>query len=231
MKGYSHAIALSLTILLTGFLVGYAFHNITGVNILRIFEVVEESLMFKMTEARVEVVQKAVETVVESRAVKVMEARPELETELKIFSTAMGIFFTNFTTCYGSALMPLVPLLYYKHVSPRFSKNPEKRGASWRVYRYTIPLAPIIILWFNGFILYMIVSLAKTVFPFMPLEGAALIMLSSIGLRGFLNSDTPEGFEKSYEDFWRFAFHATLLLLSSAFIESLLLSEVIRFSW
>ncbi|MEM3662173.1 MAG: stage II sporulation protein M [Sulfolobales archaeon] len=228
MKGYSHAIALSLAILLTGFLVGYVFHNITGVNILRIFEVVEESPMFKMTEARVEVVQKAVEIVVENRVVREMEVRPDLKTELKIFSTAMGIFFTNFTTCYGSALMPLVPLLYYKHISPRLSKNPEK---SWRVYRYAIPLVPIIMLWFNGFTLYMIVSLAKTVFPFMPLEGSALIMLSSIGLRGFFNSDTPEEFERSYEDFWRVAFHATLLLLSSAFIESLLLSEVVRFGW
>ncbi|MEM2216735.1 MAG: stage II sporulation protein M [Nitrososphaerota archaeon] len=231
MKGYSYALALSLAILLTGFLVGYAFHNITGVNILRTFKVVEESPMFKMTEIRVEVVQKTVETVVESRAVKTLEEKPELKTNIKILSTAMGIFFTNFATCYTSALMPLVPLLYYRHVFPIFSKNPEKRRESWRIYRYVIPLAPVMILWFNGFILYMMVSIVETVFLFMLLEGSALIMLSAVGLNGFFNSDTPEEFEKSYEGFWRVAFHAALLLLSSAFVESLHLSEVIRFGW
>lgn len=221
MKRCHYALALSIMVLFTGMLVSYLFHNITGESIIKMAEAVVESPMLKMTEARVEAVETIVEIVIEKAGV-VVEARPELN----ILSTAMGIFFTNLITCYGTALTPLIPLLYYRYVTPRFSKKFKKGEDPWRFYRYATPLVPVAVLLFNGSILYMILSLAETIFPFIPFEEVALLMFSSIGLSASLNSDNPESLEKSYEDFWKITFHATLLLLIAAFMESILLSEV-----
>lgn len=229
MRSYPHALALSILTLLTGAFVGYVFHNTTGVNILKTVEVVVESPMFKMTEARVRTVEEVVVTVAGSttqNTIGLVEPRPEI----KILSKALGIFFTNFVTCYGAALTPLIPLLYHRYITPLISEKLRRVDDPWKLYKYTTPLVPVAVLWFNGFTLYMILILAKTLFTFIPFETAALLAMSSVGLKASLNSEKPEDLEKSYEGFWRIALHATLLLLIAAFMESLLLSEeVIRF--
>lgn len=208
--GYLHALALNVAIMFTGAAAGYVYHHTAG--ILGIVEAIVESPMFRMAEARVEAVESAVQIAAEAASGGDRAGEPG--TEILLLSTAMGILFTNLTTCLGAALAPLIPLLYFRMLRLR-----ERGEEVWRSIRYAAPIVPVAVTWFNGLVFY-VVSAAETVYAFMPLEGAALLMLSSKGLEAALNSKTPEMLEKSYDGMGRIAFPATLLLLAAAFMES-----------
>lgn len=222
MKSYTFGLILSIAILFLGVFSGYAFHKLTNVNILRTVKVVSESPVYKMTEARVEVVEAVVEKVIAPEKVE----KP-IPVELKILPTALGIFTTNIMTCLAAGLTPLIPLLYLRHVTPIYLRLLKKRveGDPWRLYKYATPIGPVTILWFNGLILYMVLELAKGV-PFFTIpEAMALTMLGGLGITACLNWDTPESLEKPYEKyFWSIAFYSTMLLIVAAFQEAWMIS-------
>ena len=123
-------------------------------------------------------------------------------------------------------MTPILPVLWHRRVSPllaRISGRSYDPARSWRgCFRYMVPLAPVAILGFNGFMVSIVASIAGLMAFMMP-ELAGIICLSAVGVRAALNSGSPESVEASYAGFWRAAGLSALLLAIAALMEARLL--------
>ena len=223
MDKYIQALLTSIGIFMLGYILSYIYVNVSGINPLIIIRTIIESPPAQATLMRVEATSSTVENVVES-----LTGRPLhfFSTDFKIVTIGLGILFTNSVTALGSALTPLIPLIWFRNVTPRFMKLLKKnwsRESTWgNYYRYAVPLAPVSVLASNGFILHLVVNLVGFI-DFMAPEMAGIICLSAVGVKASLNSKTPEGLEESYNGFWKVAFYSILFLIIGAFMEARLI--------
>jgi len=224
MDKYIQALLTSIGIFLSGYILSYIYVSLSGVNPLTIIRTIIESPPAQATLMRVETASSTVETLAET-----LTGRPLhlLSTDFKIVSVGLGILFTNSVTALGSALTPLIPLIWFRNVTPRFMKLLRKdwsRELAWgNYYRYAVPLAPVSVLAFSGFMLNLVVNLVGGFIDFMAPEMAGIISLSAVGVKASLNSKTPEELEESYNGFWRVAFYSILFLIIGAFMEARLI--------
>jgi len=229
MRGYMLALAVSIGVFAAGLLSGYLCIHLLGASPEALLMAVMRTPSAQVTITRVEAVLQAVQAVAESMA-KAVTPQPGRniihEWFVRYLSTALGIFSTNILTALGAAVTPLLPILWHRRVSPflaRISGRSYDPAKSWRdCFRYMVPLAPVAILGFNGFIVSIVTSIAGLMAFMMP-ELAGIICLSAIGVRAALNSGSPESVEASYVGFWRVAGLSALLLAIAALMEARLL--------
>lgn len=216
LRGYPTALVVSSAIFLAGFVAGCIHTSLTEADPSAVAEAVVESAPVQAASVRVQAVQIAVEAVAAGLGAR--------SPELAVLSTALGIFFTNFVTCYGAALTPLIPLVWLRRVTPwavkRLGRRCEPEAAWRRYYRPCVPLAPAVVLALNGYVFYLVLDVAGGVLGFMVPELGGLLALASVGVRASLSSGSPELLEESYEGFWSAAFYGTLFLMVSSFMEA-----------
>lgn len=229
MRGYMLTLAVSIGVFAAGLLSGYLCIHLLGASPEALLIAVLRTPSAQAAVTRVEAVSQAVQAVAESMA-KAVTPQPGRniihEWPVKYLSTALGIFSTNILTALGAALTPILPVLWHRRVSPflaRISGRSYDPARSWRgCFRYMVPLAPVAILGFNGFVASIVASIAGLMAFMMP-ELAGIICLSAIGVRAALNSGSPESVEASYMGFWRVAGLSALLLVIAALMEARLL--------
>jgi len=224
MRGYMLALVVSFGVFAAGLLSGYLCVHVFGVGAAPLLARVLETPPARATIMRVEAVSQAIQAIAGSAAQQGGGlAHGQL---VRYLSTALGILSTNMLTALGAAVMPLLPVLCQRRVSPLFARMLKRHYdpvGSWRSYfRYMVPLPPVAILGFNGFVVSLVAS-AAGVMGFMIPEMAGIICLAAVGMRAALNSGSPESVEASYRGLWRIAGLSTLFLVAGALMEARLL--------
>jgi hypothetical protein len=230
MKSYMLALAVSIGVFAAGLLSGCLCVHLLGMSPEALLIAVLRTPSAQVTITRVEVVSQAVQAVAESMA-KAITPQPGRnmthEWLVEYLSTALGILSTNMLTAFGAALTPLLPVLWHRRVSPFFARvlgRSYDPAESWRGYfRLMVPLPPVAILGFNGFVVSIVTSVVGLM-GFMIPEIAGIICLSAVGMRAALNSGTPESVESSYGSFWGIASLSALLLIAGALMEARLIA-------
>ena len=225
MRSYALALIVSVGVFLAGLASGYMCIYTFNVNPKVLLGMVMETAPAQATVARAETVSQAVQTIVEAVA-----PQPKRYVfywdSVRYISTAIGILFTNMVTAFGAAVTPLLPVLWQRKITPWFMEKTKKRynpEVSWRSYfRYVVPLPPVLILGFNGFVISLVTSIAGFI-DFMAPEVAGITVLAAVGMKAALNSRAPDTVESSYNRFWTVAFYSVLFLIVAAFMEARLI--------
>ena len=225
MRSYTLALIVSVGVFLAGLSLGYMYLHAFNVNPKALLGIVIETAPAKATVTRAEAVSQAVQAIVEA-----ITPQPKKYIfywdSVRYISTALGILSTNIVTAFGAAVTPLLPVLWQRRITPWLMKKTGRRydpEVSWRSYfRYIVPLPPVLILGFNGFVISLVSSIAGFI-DFMAPEIAGITCLAAVGMGAALNSRTPESVESSYNKFWNLALYSALLLIVGAFMEARLL--------
>jgi hypothetical protein len=230
MRGYALALMVSLGVFTAGLSLGYLCIHLLNMSPWALLALTVATPSAQATIMRAEAVSQAVEIVVGSITESIVpqpEKYPIYRELVRYFSTALGILSTNMVTALGAALTPLLPVLWQRRVTPSFMRLFKKSYdpvESWRYYfRHIVPLPPVAILGFNGFVASLVTAIAGGVIDFMIPEMAGIICLAAVGMRAALNSGSPESVEASYSGFWRIAGLSTLFLVAGALMEARLL--------
>ncbi|MCL7384164.1 MAG: stage II sporulation protein M [Thaumarchaeota archaeon] len=225
MKSYTLALMVSVGVFLAGLSAGYILVYLFNLNPRTLLETVLETAPAKATVARAEAVSQAVKNVIETFTPQLKKYILHQDA-VEYVSSALGIFSTNTVTAFGAAVTPLLPVLWQRKITPWFMKLTRKRydpEVSWRsYYRYAVPLPPVMILGFNGFIVSLVASIAGFI-DFMAPEIAGITCLAAVGMKAALNWKTPESVESSYSSLWNVSFYSVLFLMVGAFMEARLI--------
>jgi hypothetical protein len=155
VKGYTVALMVSVGVFLAGLSAGYILVYLFNLNPRTLLETVLETAPAKATVARAEAVSQAVRNVIGALTPQLKKYILHQDA-VEYVSSALGIFSTNMVTAFGAAVTPLMPVLWQRKITPWFMRLTGKRydpEVSWRsYYRYAVPLPPVMILGFNGFI-------------------------------------------------------------------------------
>ena len=230
MRSYALALILSVGVFLAGLSSGYIYVYAFKVNPKVLLGMVMETAPAQATVTRAEAVSQAVQTIVE--AVAPQPTQPKKYKHIlfwdtvKYVSTSLGILSTNIVTAFGAAVTPLLPVLWQRKITPWFMRLTGKRydpDVSWRsYYRFAVPLPPVLILGFNGFVVSLVASIAGFI-DFMAPEIAGITCLAAVGMKAALNWKTPESVESSYSSIWKASFYSVLFLIVGAFMEARLI--------
>ena len=232
MRGYTLALIISVGVFLAGLSSGYICIYMFNMNPKVLLGIVMETAPAQATVARAEAVAQTVQAIAE--AIEAVAPQPTPHPKKYIFywdsvryiSMAIGILSTNMVTAFGAAVTPLLPVLWQRKITPWFMKKTARRydpEVSWRNYfRYIVPLPPVLILGFNGFVISLVTSIAGFI-DFMAPEIAGITILAAVGMNAALNSRTPDTVESSYNRFWTIAFYSVLFLIVGAFMEARLI--------
>ena len=228
MRSYTLALIISVGVFLAGLSSGYIYIYTFNVNPKVLLGMVMETAPARATVARAEAVSQTVQMIAEAVEVVAPQQKKYIFywDSVRYLSTAIGILFTNMVTAFGAAVTPLLPVLWQRKITPRFMEKAGRRydpELSWRSYfRYIVPLPPVLILGFNGFVISLVTSIAGFI-DFMIPEIAGITCLAAVGMKAALNSRTPYSVESSYNRFWKVSFYSVLFLMVAAFMEARLI--------